>query len=328
MATVAEREQPTTASGRTPTAERRRRRRSAWRRQWVALAFMSPWIIGFCAFYLYPMASSLYFSFTRYSILEVPHWVGLANYRFMFTSDPLFWVSVRNTLWLILFLVPLQIIGAIATATVLTRVRRGLPVYRTIFFLPTMVPLVAVALGFVYLLNPAGPINRILRLLHVPQPLWFVDPRFTKPGLLILGLWIIGQTMIIFLAALLDVPQQLYEAADIEGAGPWQKFRHVTLPMISPVIFFSLIIGMIQGFQYFTQAFVISKSGSQADHPVGYPQDSLLFYSSHLYQQGFESFHMGYAAALSWVLFVVIMACTVVLIRSSRRWVHYQGGFR
>jgi multiple sugar transport system permease protein len=327
MATVAER--PTAAPEQARVAERRRRRRrSAWRRQWVALAFMSPWIIGFCAFYLYPMASSLYFSFTRYSILEVPHWVGLNNYRFMFTSDPLFWVSVKNTLWLIAFLVPLQVVFAVTAATVLTRVKRGLSWYRTIFFLPTMVPLVAVALGFVYLLNPAGPINRILHLLHLPQPLWFVDPRFTKPGLLILGMWIIGQTMIIFLAALLDVPQQLYEAAAIEGAGPVQRFRHVTLPMISPVIFFSVIIGMIQGFQYFTEAFVISKSGDQANHVVGYPQDSLLFYSSHLYQQGFESFHMGYASALSWVMFVVIMACTVVLIRSSRRWVHYQGGFR
>jgi multiple sugar transport system permease protein len=327
MATVVER--PVAPPDKARTAERRRRgRRSARRRQWVALAFMSPWIIGFCAFYLYPMASSLYFSFTRYSILEQPKWVGLNNYRFMFTSDPLFWVSVKNTLWLIAFLVPLEVIFAIAAATVLTRVKRGLPFYRTVFFLPTMVPLVAVALGFVYLLNPAGPINRILGLLHLPQPLWFVDPRFTKPGLLILGMWIIGQTMIIFLAALLDVPQQLYEAAAIEGAGPWQRFRHVTLPMISPVIFFSVIIGMIQGFQYFTQAFVISKSGDQANHVVGYPQDSLLFYSSHLYQQGFESFHMGYAAALSWVMFIVIMACTVVLIRTSRRWVHYQGGFR
>jgi len=327
MATVVER--PVAAPDKARTAERRRRRRrSARRRQWVALAFMAPWIIGFCAFYLYPMASSLYFSFTRYSILEQPKWVGLNNYRFMFTSDPLFWVSVKNTLWLIAFLVPLEVIFAIAAATVLTRVKRGLPFYRTVFFLPTMVPLVAVALGFVYLLNPAGPINRILGLLHLPQPLWFVDPRFTKPGLLILGMWIIGQTMIIFLAALLDVPQQLYEAAAIEGASPWQRFRHVTLPMISPVIFFSVIIGMIQGFQYFTQAFVISKSGDQANHVVGYPQDSLLFYSSHLYQQGFESFHMGYAAALSWVMFIVIMACTIVLIRTSRRWVHYQGGFR
>ncbi|HEX8862880.1 MAG TPA: sugar ABC transporter permease [Actinomycetes bacterium] len=326
MATVVER--PTTASEQAAQAERRRRRRrSAWRRQWVALAFMSPWIIGFSAFYVYPMISSLYFSFTRYDILSQPKWVGFNNYRFMFTSDPLFWVAVRNTLWIIAVMVPLQVIFAIFTASVLTRVRRGLPFYRTVFFLPTMVPLVAAALGFIYLLNPAGPINRILGFLHLPQPLWFVDPSWTKPGLVLIALWGIGQTMIIFLAALLDVPRQLYEAADIEGANPWQKFRHVTLPMISPVIFFSVLIGMIQGFQYFTQAFVISKAGDRT-HEVGYPQDSLLFYTSRLYQQGFEGFHMGYAAALSWVLFLVIMVFTVILIRSSRRWVHYQGGFR
>src|SRR6266540_2609539 len=172
MATVAER--PAAAPEQARAAERRRRRRrSAWRRQWVALAFMAPWIIA--------------------------------------------------------FLVPLQVIFAIATATVLTRIRRGLTLYRTIFFLPSMVPLVAAALGFIYLLNPAGPVNRLLHLLHLPEPLWFVDPRYTKPGVALIGLWGIGQTMIIFLAALLDVPKQLYEAAEIEGANLWQRFRHVTL---------------------------------------------------------------------------------------------------
>jgi len=329
MATVAER--GATAPEQARAAVRRRhRRRAAWRRQWVALAFMSPWIIGFGAFYVYPMAASLFFSFTRYDILSQPEWVGLDNYKFMFTGDALFWPAVRNTMWMIAFLVPLQVIFAIGAATVLTRVKRGLPVYRTIFFLPTMVPLVAAALGFVFLLNPAGPVNRLLRLLHLPDPLWFYDPAWTKPGLLLLGLWMVGQTMILFLAALLDVPKQLYEAAAIEGASPWQRFRHVTLPMISPVIFFAVVIGVIHGFQYFTEAFVVSGSGDSTglDHPIGYPQDSLRFFSSHLYQQGFEGFHMGYAAALSWVMFVVIMACTIALIRTSRRWVHYQGGFR
>ncbi len=325
MATVAER--PAAPPDQDRAAARRRRRRAAWRRQRVALLFMSPWIIGFSAFYVYPMASSLYFSFTKYDILSQPRWAGLSNYRFMFTSDPQFWVSLKNTLWIIVFLVPLQVIFAIAAATALTKVRHGLSLYRTIFFLPSMVPLVAATLGFLYLLNPAGPINRLLHLLHLPEPLWFVDPRYTKPGLTLIGLWGIGQIMIIFLAALLDVPKQLYEAAEIEGAGPWQQFRHVTLPMISPVIFFSLIIGMIQGFQYFTQAYVVSKAGERTN-PIGYPQDSLLFYLSHLYQQGFERFHMGYAAALSWVMFIVTMSCTIALIRSSRRWVHYQGGFR
>jgi multiple sugar transport system permease protein len=210
---------------------------------------------------------------------------------------------------------------------VLTRVRRGLGFYRTVFFLPTMVPLVAAALGFVFLLNPGGPVNAVLGFLHLPEPLWFRDPTWAKPGLALLAMWMVGQTMIIFLAALLDVPKQLYEAADLEGAGPIQRFRHVTLPMISPVIFFSVVIGVINGFRYFTEAFVVSKAGDW-DNPVGTPQDSLLFYTSHLYNQGFEGFHMGYAAALSWVMFVVIMVCTLLLIRGSRRWVHYQGGFR
>ena len=326
MATVTGR--PAAATEEARAAERRRRRRrSAWRRQLLALAFMSPWIIGFCAFFVYPVVSSLYFSFTKYDILTDPVWVGLDNYRFMFTSDGRFWTAVYNTAWIVAVIVPLQVAVGIATATVLIRVKQGLGFYRTVFFLPTMVPLVAAALGFVYLLNPGGPVNAVLGFLHLPEPLWFRDPAWAKPGLALMGLWMVGQTMIIFLAAQLDVPRQLYEAADLEGAGPFQRFRHVTLPMISPVIFFSVIIGVINGFRYFTEAYVVSKAGDW-DNPVGSPQDSLLFYTSHLYNQGFEAFHMGYAAALSWAMFVVIMVCTLVLIRSSRRWVHYQGGFR
>jgi multiple sugar transport system permease protein len=326
MATVTGR--PAAATEEARAAERRhRRRRSAWRRQLLALAFMSPWIIGFCAFFAYPVVSSLYFSFTKYDILTDPVWVGLDNYRFMFTSDGRFWTAVYNTAWVVAVIVPLQVAFGIATAMVLIRVKQGLGFYRTVFFLPTMVPLVAAALGFVYLLNPGGPVNAVLGFLHLPEPLWFRDPAWAKPGLALMGLWMVGQTMIIFLAAMLDVPRQLYEAADLEGAGPLQRFRHVTLPMISPVIFFSVLIGVINGFRYFTEAYVVSKAGDW-DNPVGSPQDSLLFYTSHLYNQGFEGFHMGYAAALSWVMFVVIMVCTLLLIRSSRRWVHYQGGFR
>jgi multiple sugar transport system permease protein len=326
MATVTGR--PAAATEEARAAERRRRRRrSAWRRQLLALAFMSPWIIGFCAFFVYPVVSSLYFSFTKYDILTDPVWVGLDNYRFMFTSDGRFWTAVYNTAWVVAVIVPLQVAFGIATAMVLIRVKQGLGFYRTVFFLPTMVPLVAAALGFVYLLNPGGPVNAVLGFLHLPEPLWFRDPAWAKPGLALMGLWMVGQTMIIFLAAMLDVPRQLYEAADLEGAGPFQRFRHVTLPMISPVIFFSVLIGVINGFRYFTEAYVVSKAGDW-DNPVGSPQDSLLFYTSHLYNQGFEGFHMGYAAALSWVMFVVIMVCTLALIRSSRRWVHYQGGFR
>jgi multiple sugar transport system permease protein len=305
---------------RVPQRKRRRLRTS----RLVVLLFMAPWIIGFLAFILYPMLSSFYFSFTKFNLLQTPQWVGLFNYRFMFSHDPNFWLAVRNTLWIIVFGIPIQILFAIATAVVLTRVRRGAGGYRTMFFLPTMVPTVAAALGFLFLLDPAGPIDTILRFLHLPQPLWFASAHWSKPSLVGLGLWGVGNTMIIFLAALLDVPKQLYEAADIEGASSWQKFRNITLPMISPVIFFSVIIGVIDGFQYFTEAFVVSGG----DLSLGQPQGSLLFYSTWLYQQGFQYTNMGYASGLAWLLFVVVMICTIVLIRTSNRWVFYQGGFR
>jgi multiple sugar transport system permease protein len=290
----------------------------------VVLLFMAPWIIGFLGFILYPMLSSLYFSFTKFNLLQTPQWVGFFNYRFMFAHDPNFWLAVRNTLWIIVFGIPIQIVFAIVAAVVLTRVRRGAGGYRTLFFLPTMVPTVAAALGFLFLLDPSGPIDTILRLVHLPQPLWFESAQWSKPSLVGLGLWGVGDTMIIFLAALLDVPKQLYEAADIEGAGWWQKFRYITLPMISPVIFFSVIIGVIEGFQYFTEAFVVSGG----DLSLGAPQGSLLFYTTWLYQQGFQYTNMGYASALAWLLFVVVMVCTVILIKTSNRWVFYQGGFR
>jgi multiple sugar transport system permease protein len=308
-----------------PRSALRRRRRLPWRRYALAAGFMSPWIVGFCAFYLYPMLASLYFSFTSYDLLSQPKWTGLENYIFMVKDDPSFWLAMKNTLWIVVISTPIQVVFAIATAMVLTRVRgRGSTAYRTIFFAPTMVPAVAATLGFLFMLNPSGPIDRFLGLLHLPQPLWFEDPTYSKPGLVLLAMWGIGNTMIIFLAALLDVPQTLYDAAEVEGANAWQRFRFVTLPMISPVIFFSLVIGVIYGFQYFTEAYVAAGgSGSLGD-----PQGSLLFYGIWLYQQGFAYFHMGYASALAWVLFLIIMVWTLVLIRSSRRWVHYQGGFR
>jgi len=285
---------------------------------------MSPWIAGFLAFYLYPMLATLYYSFTHYDILSPPRWVGFSNYTFMFAHDPQFWLAMRNTIWMILVATPIQVVFAIGCAMVLTRPKRGVGIYRTIFFLPTMVPVVAATLGFVFLLNPQGPLDQLLKFLHVPRPLWFQDPQWSKPGLVLLGLWGIGNTMIIFLASLLDVPKQLYEAADIEGASPWQRFRHVTLPMMSPVIFFAVVTGVIYGFQYFTEGYIAS-GGAQS---LGSPQGSLTFYPTWLYEQGFQDFHMGYASAMAWILFLITMLATFILFRTSRRWVHYQGGFR
>jgi multiple sugar transport system permease protein len=296
---------------------------------------MSPWVIGFLAFILYPMLASLYYSFTRYDLLSPPVNVGLDNYKFMFSQDPIFWQAVRNTLWMIVFGIPTQIAFAMITAILLTRPRRGIKVYRTLYFLPTMAPPVAAALAFAFILNPNfGPVNTLFSHagFHSP-PLWFFSPFWSKWGLLFLGLWGVGQTMIIFLAGLLDVPRQLYEAADIEGARPLQKFRYVTLPMISPVIFFSLVIGVITTFQYFTQAYVVSfatagSSTAAVSANVGYPENSTMFYSLYLYVKGFLDFRMGYASAMAWMLFLITMVCTIILIRTSRRWVHYQGGFR
>ena len=289
---------------------------------------MSPWIIGFSVFIVYPMISSLYFSFTHYDLLSTPVPIGFENFRFMFTEDPVFWQAIRNTLFIIAVGVPLRIGFAIFTATLLTRPRRGIKVYRTIYFLPSMAPPVAAALAFVYLFNPSfGPVNHILNAFGMKDPpTWFYSPGASKWALVFLGLWGIGDAMIIFLAGLLDVPRQLYEAADIEGASSWNKFRFVTFPMITPVIFFSLVIGTINGFQYFTQAYTaaIAVGGERTD--IGAPQNSLMFYAVYLYKQGFNYFRMGYASAMAWVLFIITMICTLLFIKTSKRWVHYQGG--
>lgn len=297
---------------------------------------MSPWIIGFSVFIFYPALASLYYSFTNYDLLSTPSFVGLDNYRFMFTKDPQFWQAMRNTIWMICVGVPLSMLVALGTAMLLTRPRRGMKAYRTILFLPTMAPPVAAALAFFVIFNPAtGPVNQLLSGIGIKNPpLWFYDPFWSKWGLLFLGLWVVGQTMIIYLAGLLDVPRHLYEAADIEGASPWQKFRHVTFPSLSPVLFFTLVIGVIAGFQYFTQAYVASfavsgQATEEASAAVGSPQGSLLFYSIYLYLKGFSDFRMGYASAMAWMLLLLTLACTALLIRSSRHWVHYQaGGFK
>jgi multiple sugar transport system permease protein len=313
--------------------DRRRPRRRNLKRGLTVLLFMSPWIAGFLLLILYPMVSSLYFSFTKYTLLSPPAWIGLENYRLLFTRDPFFWLAIRNTVWIIVAGVPLRIAFGILTAWLLTLPQRGSRAYRTLYFLPSMAPPAAAALAFVVVFNPGfGPINQILRGFgwHNP-PLWFYGPGSSKWGLVLLGLWGVGDAMIIFLAGILDVPRQLYEAADIEGATGMQKFRHVTLPMISPVIFFSLVIGVIYGFQLFTQAYIASQavtgsSVSNAAENLGSPQGSMMFFSVYLFQQGFQNFRMGYAAALAWILFIITMICTLAIIRGSRRWVHYQGG--
>ena len=236
------------------------------------LAFLSPWIVGFTVFFGYPLVMIGYLSFTHYDLLSPPRWIGLANYRYLLGEDPEVWPAVRNTLWIIAVAVPLQVLFAFGIAVMLTRARRGVGAFRTVFYLPALVPPVAATLGFVYLLNPAtGPVNLILGKLGVEGPLWFNDPGWAKPSLVMLGLWGIGNTMVIFLAAVLDVPKHLYESADLDGAGPYQRMRWVTLPLISPVLLFAVILGVIQGLQYFTQAYVAaSVAAGQASQAGGH----------------------------------------------------------
>ena len=315
-------------------ARRGGKRRATWRRRRNVLVLMSPWIVGFAVFFGYPLVMSVYLSFNHYDLLSPPRWVGTANYRYLFHQDPQVWTAVKNTLWFIAIAVPLQVVFAFGTAMMLARARRGVGIFRTIFYLPALAPPVAATLAFVYILNPAtGPVNSLLGHLGIQGPLWFQDPQWSKRSLVALSLWMVGNTMVIFLAAVLDVPKQLYESAELDGAGFFGRLRWVTLPSISPVILFAVIFGVIQGLQYFTQAYVAAgvaagQASQAADVTavnLGYPQDSTLFYPVLLYQHGFTDFQMGYASAMAVLLLVVSFAVTLVIVLNSRRWV-YQAG--
>jgi len=233
--------------------------------------------------------------------------------------------------------VPLKVMFAFGVALMLTRARRGIGFFRTIFYLPALAPPVAATLGFVYLLNPAtGPVNQVLSAVGIDGPLWFNDPHWSKPALTLLLMWGVGNLMIIFLAALIDVPRHLYESAELDGAGALRRLRYVTLPTISPVILFAVVLGVIQALQYFTQAYVAaaiaagqaSQAGTVSTLEQGYPEGSTLFYPVLLYYHGFRFFNMGYASAMAMLLLVVAFAVTLVIVRNSRRWVHYSGAVR
>jgi multiple sugar transport system permease protein len=315
----------------------RARKKAAWRRRRLVLALMSPWIVGFTVFIAYPLLMSVYLSFTHYDLLNPPRWLGTANYRYMFGADEEIWPAIRNTLWIIGVGVPLQVLFAFGIAVMLTRAKHGVGFFRTVFYLPALAPPVAATLGFVYLYNPAtGPVNTVLRHIGIDGPLWFNDPAWAKPSLVLLSLWGVGNTMVIFLAAILDVPKHLYESAELDGAGPLRRLRWVTLPTISPVLLFAVVLGVIQGLQYFTQAYVAatvasgqaSQAGGTSNLELGYPQGSTLFYPILLYYHGFKYFDMGYAAAMAIVLLGVSFAVTALILANSRRWVHYGGAVR
>jgi len=287
--------------------------------------FLAPALIGIVVFFVYPLLSAVYFSFTKFDLLTVPRWVGMANYRRM-GGDPYLLQSIRNTLWMVAVFVPVRIISAIGLAVLLTQLRRGAGFFRTIFYLPALAPPVAATIAFVYLLKPGtGPVNTFLGHLGIEGPLWFNSPEWSKPSLVLLGLWGIGDLMIIFLAAVLGVPATLYEAAALDGANAWHRFRYVTLPTIQPVILFAAITGVIYTLQYFDQAAVAGSiasgqavTGAGISQGFGYPEGSTFTYPLWLYTVGFRYNALGYANAMAIALFVVALAVTVLLLRRAK----------
>jgi multiple sugar transport system permease protein len=270
------------------------------------------------AFTLWPFLRSIYLSFTRYNIVSPPKWVGLANYNMLLTQDELFWKSALVTIKYACISVPLAIIFGVSLAMLLNANVRGMAFFRTIFYLPSIVPTVATSVLFIWLLNPnIGLFNKLLALFGITGPAWLNTSPWAFYSLVFMALWGVGGSMVIYLAGLKDIPTQLYEAATLDGASGFRKMRHVTLPLMTPVIFFNLVMGIIGAFQTFTQAFVIT--------PNGGPQDSTYFYSLYLYNRAWKYLDMGYASAMAWMLFLVIVVLTAVVFRTQKRWVHYGG---
>jgi multiple sugar transport system permease protein len=302
-------------SGDIPERGRRRRKR-----RWAPWLFLLPWLVGLFGITLGPMIASLYLSFTDYNLLGRLSFVGFDNYVRMFTDDPRFVSACLVTLKYVLISVPLQLAFALALATLLNRGLRGLAFYRSVYYLPSLLgSSVAIALLWRQIFGGSGLVNTALGALGLSDlPNWIATPEWALGTLIVLNVWTFGSPMIIFLAGLRQVPQELYDAASVDGANAWGRFRRITMPMLTPVIFFNLVLQMINAFQAFTQSYIIS-GGS------GGPVDSTLFYTLYLYQKAFTDFDMGYASAMAWFLLVVIGLFTGAAFFTSRYWVHYDG---
>lgn len=286
----------------------------------VGMLFLLPWTIGFLVFTLYPMAASFIYSFTIYHARDPLEWIGLGNYLNLLKDD-LFWKSLGNTLYMVAIGVPLTLLASFLCAVLLNLKVRGQSIYRVIYFLPSIVPTVASTILWMWILNPqTGILNTVLGYFGIAGPNWMTNPAWSKPGLILLGMWGMGATIVIYLSGLQDVPTSLLEAAELDGASWWQRLWNITVPLVSPITLFNLITGVIAQFQYFAQAYVFR--GFQA---LGYPLNSTLFYSVYLYQNGFLWMKMGYASAMAWVLFLIILVCTLLLLKVSDRFTYYAG---
>ena len=290
------------------------RSRTYWHRTVEGYLFISPWLVGFAVFTAGALLGSFSISLTEWNLVGRPKFVGLGNYAKM-VGDPLFWQSLKVTA-IYLLNVPLNLVLGLLLALLLNQKVKGLAVFRTIFYLPSVTSGVAVALLWLWIFNPRfGTINVLLSYLGVQGPLWLGDEAWAMPALIVMSVWGVGGGMLIYLGALQGIPTALYEAATIDGAGPWRKFLSITVPMVTPVLLLNLVMGVIASFQAFTQSFIMTSGG---------PNYATFLYVYYLYQNAFEWFNMGYAAALSWVLFLIILACTFAIMRTSRRWVYYE----
>ncbi|AZN42930.1 carbohydrate ABC transporter permease [Paenibacillus albus] len=295
-------------------AQSHKKYRLARREAIVGYCFASPWLIGLIVFVLFPVIASLKYSFMDYDILQPARWVGFANYKELF-HDNLFWRSLYNTLYFVVFSVPLSIILGLAIALLLNTEINGIAIYRTLYYIPSIVPVVASSILWAWIFDPNfGILTNFVHLFNLPAPGWLSDPFWAKNSLILMSLWGAGSGMIIYLAGLKNIPKSYYEAAEIDGSGTIGKFFNITLPLITPTLFFQLIIGMIGSFQVFTQSYIITGGG---------PNDSTLFYVLYLYNNAFRFWKMGYASALAWVLFVIIMLLTWINLKLAKRWVTY-----
>lgn len=288
-----------------------------WRfRKYLGFVFIAPWLIAFLAFDLIPTASAFYYSFTDWNVIsKSSNWVGLANYREMFAGDRLFWPSVMNTLYYVVFAVPLGVVAGFLLALLLNSKVRFQGLFRTLFYLPAVVPTVAAIMIWLWIFDTNnGILNWVLGLAGVDPVRWLTSPDYSKPALIIMSLWTIGGGMVIYLAGLQNIPEELYEAAEIDGASGWNKTINITIPLMTPTIFFNLLLGLIGSFQVFNAAFIMTAGG---------PVNSTRFYMLHLYEKAFQDSQMGYACAMAVLLFIVVLAITILVNWSSNHWVFY-----
>ena len=289
------------------------------------LLFVSPWILGISFFILYPALAAIYYSLCEYSVLIPPHFIGLGNYTDLM-QDEVYWKAVWNTCYYVVFALPLGTLVAIALALLLNVETKGRGIFRTIFFIPSLVPLIALGILWTWIFNAEyGILNYLLSIIGIHGPNWLTDPDWAKPALIVTSIWAVGQAMVIYLAGLQDVPIDLYEASDLDGAKRWHKLWHITLPMISPVIYFNVIIGIINAFQLFAVPYVLSFSTNSNIGGLGDPARSLLFYTTYLYDNAFRYLRMGYACAMAWILFIIIVLLTWLATQLSRKYIFYAG---